>query len=92
MYLVLCFVSDAKKPNYGQGTLIAVPLLTKGTESGAAWNAVLESSNENAIRVKVIDSCTAVNSSLEGGGFLLLLNELATPSAELRLIERHCSD
>jgi len=47
--------SDVKKPNYGQGTLIAVPLLTKGAESGATWNAVLESSNENVIRVKVTD-------------------------------------
>jgi len=52
--LFVCF-SDVKKPNYGQGTLIAVPLLTKGAESGATWNAVLESSNENVIRIKVTD-------------------------------------
>jgi hypothetical protein len=53
------FVPDAEKPNYGQGTLIAVPLLAKGAESGSAWNAVLESSNENVIRVKVTDSIAA---------------------------------
>jgi hypothetical protein len=52
---VLCFVSDAEKPNYGQGTLMAVPLLAKGAESGTAWNAVLDSSSENVIKVKVPD-------------------------------------
>lgn len=57
--LLFCFVSDAEKPNYGQGTLIAVPLLAKGAESGTAWNAVLESSNENVIGVKVTDFCAA---------------------------------
>ena len=62
--LCVCF-SDAKKPNYGQGTLIAVPLLTKGAESGATWNAVLESSNENVIRVKVTDPHIA---ECTGGG------------------------
>ena len=46
-------VADAEKPIYGQGTLMAVPLLAKGAEAGTAWNAVLESSNENVIRVKV---------------------------------------
>jgi hypothetical protein len=79
--LICIFFSDAKKPNYGQGTLIAVPLLTKGAESGGAWNAVLESSNENIIRVKVIDpriaECPAFHSGGRWGGeFFLLFNEL----------------
>jgi hypothetical protein len=58
---LVCSVSDAEKPNYGQGTLIAVPLLTKGAESGTPWNAVLESSNENVIRIKVTDPSAAVS-------------------------------
>ncbi|KAJ4442291.1 hypothetical protein ANN_12159, partial [Periplaneta americana] len=53
-------VNDAEKPNYGQGTLIAVPLLAKGAESGTAWNAVLESSNENVIRVKITPAADAI--------------------------------
>lgn len=53
-------VYDVKKPNYGQGTLIAVPLLTKGAESGATWNAVLESSNENVIRIKITPAADAI--------------------------------
>jgi hypothetical protein len=65
--LSVCF-SDAKKPNYGQGTLIAVPLLNKGAESGATWNAVLESSNENVIRVKVTDPRIAECTVRGGGG------------------------
>ena len=75
--MFVCF-SDAKKPNYGQGTLIAVPLLNKGAESGATWNAVLESSNENVIRVKVTDPRIAECAEGGGGGghFFLLFNEL----------------
>ena len=46
-------IADAEKPSYGQGTLMAVPLLGKGAESGTAWNAVLDSTSENMIRVKV---------------------------------------
>lgn len=53
-------VQDAEKPNYGQGTLIAVPLLAKGAESGTAWNAVLESSNENVIGVKITPAADAI--------------------------------
>jgi hypothetical protein len=73
------YFTDAKKPNYGQGTLIAVPLLTKGAESGATWNAVLESSNENVIRVKVTDRCIAKCTG-RGGHFFLLFNELGHQS------------
>jgi hypothetical protein len=71
IYRCVCF-SDAKKPNYGQGTLMAVPLLTKGAESGTTWNAVLESSNENVIRVKVTDPRIAESTERGGGGGFFL--------------------
>jgi hypothetical protein len=87
--LLLCLVlyvdlfvgfTDAKKPNYGQGTLIAVPVLTKGAESGATWNAVLESINENVIRVKVTDPRIAQCTGRGEGAFFLLFNELGHQS------------
>ncbi|KAJ9601814.1 hypothetical protein L9F63_000042 [Diploptera punctata] len=53
-------VQDAEKPSYGQGTLMAVPLLAKGTEPGTAWNAVLDSCTENMIRVKVTPAADAI--------------------------------
>lgn len=49
----MLFISEADKPNYGMGTLVAVPLLAKGTEDGEGWTAVLERSSENVISILV---------------------------------------
>nr|CAD7601167.1 unnamed protein product [Timema genevievae] len=53
-------VVDAEKPNYGQGSLVAVPLLANGAESGGAWNAVLENSTENIITVHVTPAADSI--------------------------------
>ncbi|XP_049802797.1 annulin isoform X1 [Schistocerca nitens] len=53
-------VEDAEKPSYGQGTLVAVPLLAKGAESGAAWNAVLDSSADDILRIQITPAADAI--------------------------------
>ncbi|XP_067007547.1 annulin [Anabrus simplex] len=53
-------VVDAEKPSYGQGTFVAVPLLAKGAESGGAWNAVLDSSNEDVIQVQITPAADSI--------------------------------
>nr|CAD7194805.1 unnamed protein product [Timema douglasi] len=53
-------VVDAEKPNYGQGSLVAVPLLANGAESGGAWNAVLENSTENIITVHITPAADSI--------------------------------
>jgi len=46
--------TDAEKPSFGQGTLVAVPLLEKGPDSSLEWSAILEAAEGNYIRVLVI--------------------------------------
>lgn len=43
---------DEEKPTFGQGTLIGVPLLKKSDKS-LAWSAILESTDDSKIRVKI---------------------------------------
>jgi transglutaminase 1 len=58
---LLCFVCilDDEKPNYGHGTLVAVPLL-KRADRHLSWNVVLENAVENTITVQVTTASDAV--------------------------------
>ncbi|KAJ8865859.1 hypothetical protein PR048_033382 [Dryococelus australis] len=53
-------LEDAEKPSYGQGTMMAFPLLPVGAEGGDDWNAVLDSIQENIITVKITSSATCI--------------------------------
>ncbi|XP_025831915.1 annulin [Agrilus planipennis] len=48
-------VEDEEKPSYGQGTLVAVPLLNK-IDRNQPWNVIIESTNENQMKVQVTSS------------------------------------
>ncbi|XP_068902625.1 annulin isoform X2 [Tenebrio molitor] len=52
-------VDDDEKPNYGHGTLVAVPLL-KRADRHLSWNVVLENAVENTITVQVTTASDAV--------------------------------
>ncbi|KAL1124024.1 hypothetical protein AAG570_001794 [Ranatra chinensis] len=52
--LSLIFTVDGeKKPSYGQGTLVGVPLLAKGMTSDGNWSAHYESSVENVLTIQI---------------------------------------
>lgn len=50
----LIFILDGiDKPQHGHGTLIAVPVLTPGSDDEGSWHAVLDYSEKNSLRIKV---------------------------------------
>jgi len=46
-------MAGVEKPSYGQGTLVAIPLLTKAEESDENWTAVYEQCVENVLTVQI---------------------------------------
>ncbi|XP_014288385.1 annulin [Halyomorpha halys] len=52
-------LADADKPNYGQGTLIAVPLLSKGKNKDS-WKATVDNVHENFLTVQISPSVDCV--------------------------------
>jgi transglutaminase 1 len=57
--LYFACILDDEKPNYGHGTLVAVPLL-KRADRHLSWNVVLENAVENTITVQVTTASDAV--------------------------------
>ncbi|XP_063239972.1 annulin [Bacillus rossius redtenbacheri] len=53
-------LEDAEKPNYGQGTMMAFPLLPVGAEPGEDWHAVLDGSQDNTVTVKITPSAGCI--------------------------------
>ncbi|GLG96849.1 Annulin [Gryllus bimaculatus] len=53
-------VEDAEKPSHGQGTLVAVPLLDKGEESGGTWSAALLANTEDVIQVQITTAADTI--------------------------------
>ena len=52
--LSVVFTLDGiKKPQYGHGTFVVIPLLNPGDVSEGSWQATLESIETNFIRIKV---------------------------------------
>ncbi|XP_077297889.1 annulin-like [Arctopsyche grandis] len=49
-------VADAEKPNYGQGTLVAIPLLDTVEDNTSAWSAIVDKQYDNHLIVKVMTS------------------------------------
>lgn len=47
---------DAEKPNYGQGTLVAIPLLETVEDNTSTWSAVIERVYDNHVVVKILSS------------------------------------
>ncbi|XP_034230748.1 annulin [Thrips palmi] len=71
-------VADSDKNSFGQGTLVAVPLLEKIADSPAEWSAVLDATEGNYIRVLITPAVTCivgewkmeVDTKLQGDGAL----------------------
>lgn len=58
--ILLRFVPDTDKPNYGHGTLVAVPLLDRPPEVAGVWSAYIENQYENHLTVKILTAPSSV--------------------------------
>ncbi|RZF45384.1 hypothetical protein LSTR_LSTR002827 [Laodelphax striatellus] len=52
--------ANTKKPNHGQGTLVAVPLLVKSAPSVDSWTATIDRSSENVISVQITPAANCI--------------------------------
>lgn len=72
----LSILADSEKNSFGQGTLVAVPLLEKTADSSTEWSAVLDATDGNYIRVLVGGAGRGLASHLGRGSFVWPLHKL----------------